>query len=344
MKIKRLYINNYKSLVDFELVEPNPFTVFVGPNAAGKSNIFEALEFLSYAFKGILIATDIYGGPENILNKQYYSKPNKLANYSIDFKLNLDGYDLELPVTSSFSKDRLIVRGIGTTYESKNIDGDSNKLEKTFKSKEEEFAKFYSRIFINQGKARIDTNGSDKLRIDCANLEAVLFRILQNEIKREEITEWLEMLIPELDKVEVAKSELSGDHYLRIFEKNMSEPIGKNLISDGTYNILALLTAVYQSDEPQFLCIEEPENGLNPYVIRELVGFFRQLCEEKGHYIWLNTHSPTLVKALQPKELILINKIDGKTKAKQLDKDLKFKSMPLDEAWLTNTLGGGLPW
>lgn len=45
MKIKRLYINNYKSLVDFELVEPNPFSVFVGPNAAGKSNIFEASPF-----------------------------------------------------------------------------------------------------------------------------------------------------------------------------------------------------------------------------------------------------------------------------------------------------------
>gem|GEM_PF-6184355 len=31
MKIKRLYINNYKSLVNFELVEPNSFSVFVGP-------------------------------------------------------------------------------------------------------------------------------------------------------------------------------------------------------------------------------------------------------------------------------------------------------------------------
>ncbi|MBK9015267.1 MAG: AAA family ATPase [Saprospiraceae bacterium] len=59
MKIKRLYINNYKSLVNFELVEPNPFSVFVGPNAAGKSNVFEALEFLSvandFAIRSILL-------------------------------------------------------------------------------------------------------------------------------------------------------------------------------------------------------------------------------------------------------------------------------------------------
>jgi predicted ATPase len=344
MKIKRLYINNYKSLVDFELIEPNPFSVFVGPNAAGKSNIFEALEFLSYAFKGSLIAPEMFEGPENFLNKQYFSKLNKLGIYSIDFKLNLDNYDLQLPITSFLTKDKLVVGAIGTTYNSKNLDGDSNKIEKIFKSKEEEFAKFFSRIFINQGKARIDINGSDKLRIDCINLEPVLHRILQDEIKREEITEWLELLIPEFSKIEVEESKHSNYFYLRIFEKHMDKPIGKNLISDGTYNILALLTAVYQSDEPQFLCIEEPENGLTPFVIYEMVNLFRQMCEEKGHYIWLNTHSPYLVRQLQPKEIILIDKKEGITRAKQVDKDLNFKTMKMDEAWLSNALGGGLPW
>lgn len=52
-----------------------------------------------------------------------------------------------------------------------------------------------------------------------------------------------------------------------IYEKGTNKSFNKNLISDGTFNILAILTAVYQKDEPQFLCIEEPENGLNPKVI-----------------------------------------------------------------------------
>jgi predicted ATPase len=55
----------------------------------------------------------------------------------------------------------------------------------------------------------------------------------------------------------------------------------KELISDGTYNILALLTAVFQSDEPQFLCIEEPENGLTPDVIKEMVNFSEMLVKKK---------------------------------------------------------------
>lgn len=138
-------------------------------------------------------------------------------------------------------------------------------------------------------------------------------------------------------------SDLSGTDTLVMYEKEMNKPFTKDLISDGTYNILALLTAVYQSDEPQFLCIEEPENGLHPKVIRELVHFFREACETKGHYIWLNTHSQTLVSELTSEEIILVNKKKGETVVKQL-KTPNLHGLRMDEAWLTAALGGGLPW
>ena len=129
-----------------------------------------------------------------------------------------------------------------------------------------------------------------------------------------------------------------------IYQKHYERPFNKELISDGTYNIIALLTAVYQSDEPEFLCIEEPENGLHPKVIKQLVNFFRDACEEKGHYIWLNTHSQTLVSVLEPKEIILVDKVNGETQIKQFDKDFNLHGFVMDEACLTNALGGGLPW
>ncbi len=344
MKIKRLYINNYKSLVDFELIEPNPFSVFVGPNAAGKSNIFEALEFLSYWFSYSDSTFELFGGIKNFVNKIHLHNKKTIKNLEVNLFID----NVEIGRSYGFSIDKNDRFGLVNFFPEDleaAIEGGEKYPRAESVAEGEKLKSLFSRIFIkNYELVKIKTNGSEKLRIDADNLENVLFRILQDEAKQEEIIDWLKMLIPGLEKIEVAKSELSGDYFLRIFEKYLNEPISKNLISDGTYNILALLTAVYQSDEPQFLCIEEPENGLNPYAIRALVGFFRQMCEEKGHYIWLNTHSPTIVKELQPKELILINKDNGITKAKQLDKDLKFKSMPLDEAWLTNTLGGGLPW
>lgn len=350
MKIKRLYINNYKSLVDFELLEPNPFSVFVGPNAAGKSNVFEALEFLSYwILYGRRVspydpfgASPIFGGASSYLHKSNF--PYSAKYKTIDIEIDINGIPVLRQVEIRVDKKENFKE---TSSSGSAIEASSQKesefLEMEIPNKENEYVERFSRIFINKGiEKRIPQDG--KLSVDAKDLEPVLHRILQDEAKRDEITEWIEYLIPGLEKVEVAKSDLSGDFYLRIFEKHLPDPIGKNLISDGTYNILALLTAVYQSDEPQFLCIEEPENGITPYVQRALVNFFRTTCEEKGHYIWLNTHSPTIVNELAPKELILIDKVEGITKAKQLDPNLDFKTMKLDEAWLTNTLGGGLPW
>jgi predicted ATPase len=122
--------------------------------------------------------------------------------------------------------------------------------------------------------------------------------------------------LPEFDRIEVQKSEFSSNENLLIYQKHYERPFNKELISDGTFNIIALLTAVYQSDEPQFLCIEEPENGLNPKVIKELVNFCRDACEDKGHYIWLNTHSQTLVSQLKEEEMIVVDKINGETQIK----------------------------
>ena len=171
----------------------------------------------------------------------------------------------------------------------------------------------------------------------------VLKRVLEIDTVQEEIIEWLQVFIPELHKVEVQVNNLNGNGELAVFEKNIFNPLPINLISDGTKNIISLLTAVYQTNEPQFLCIEEPEIGLHPYVIKELVNFFRQQCEDKGHYVWLNTHSQTLVNQFEAKEIIVVNKKDGKTNIKQF-KDDNFYGLTMDEAWLSNAMGGGVPW
>ncbi|MDQ3112402.1 MAG: AAA family ATPase, partial [Bacteroidota bacterium] len=182
-----------------------------------------------------------------------------------------------------------------------------------------------------------------QLSTACGNLEKVLKRIFQDENKREEIIEWLQLLVPGFENLEIKSEELSGTDNLLIYEKGSDKPFPKNLISDGTYNIIALLTAVYQSDQPQFLCIEEPENGLNPKVVRELVSFFREQCRKKGHYIWLNTHSQTLIRELTTEEIILVDKIDGETRIKQIQGENLY-GLPMDEALLTNAIGGGIPW
>lgn len=373
MKIKELHIENYKSLVDLKIVEPNPFTVFAGSNGAGKSNIFEALEFFNLCINtDVVNAVKSLGGGEDILSfnprnsfKQYdYGKSiDEQKNFErMGFSFVLEDFSPTLNIIcrkSDFmidyvvrnyltSKNNVIEANDFLKYKSygrerneyyEQVIKQANDTSYTF------FAFNFSRIFTQFSNFRpIQSNSSNiNLSSDCQNLEKVLNRLLKNEEIKEEIVDWLSLLIPGFENIEIVNEPLSGTSNLIIYEKGTNKPFTKNLLSDGTWNILALLTAVYQSNEPQFLCIEEPENGLNPKVQKELVNLFRQKCEDEGHYIWLNTHSQTIVNQLTPKELILVDKVDGETKIKQLT-DFDLHGFSMDEAWLTNTFGGGIPW
>jgi predicted ATPase len=334
MKIKKLHIQNYKSLVNLEIIEPNPFTVFAGSNGAGKSNIFEALEFLSKLNQsGVRAAFSLFGDIDDLLfrnrtyNKLYFGVQFNDFSTSCDFK------------TISDSGHILSRHNFGRFYDENTIENDFEYLKN--KSYNQFFDNF-SRVFVNDRSGR-DSHDAIRLNISSSNLEKVLSRILADKFKKEEILIWLDLLVPGFSNIDIVQKPYSGTDSLIIYEKGTNKPFTKNLLSDGTKNILALLTAVYQSDEPQFLCIEEPENGLNPKVQKELVNLFRQKCEDEGHYIWLNTHSQTIVNQLTPRELILVDKVDGETKIKQLT-DFDTSGLSMDEAWLTNTLGGGIPW
>jgi predicted ATPase len=326
MKINELKIEGFKSIGEIKLVEPNPFSVFVGPNGAGKSNIFEAIEFMELCeIMEPMEVVKLFGGDSELFNFSNSHASNQ--NILIDVRL---GDNINPFVSYQLNKKNYYS---GTV---KGFENQNNHDIQTFTN--------FTRLFIsNPSIVKRKLRDSFRLASDALNLEKVLKRILRVENDREEIIEILQLLIPGFSNLEIRSEELSKSDNLVIYDESLQKPLTKWLISDGTYNILAILTAIFQSDEPQFLLIEEPENGLNPKVVRELVTLFRDKCKEKGHYIWLNTHSQTLVSELTTDEIILVDKVNGNTQIKQV-KGVDLHGMKMDEALLTNTLGGGIPW
>jgi predicted ATPase len=317
--IDYLKVSGFKSLMDFSIENLTPLTVFAGPNASGKSNIFEAVEF----FMTFVNAGDmkIFGTEKEIINfnnqqkKIYFEIGSRTGSYN------------SLKTVFSFEND--VNHYQGMVKERENISKVFNNFTRLF----------INNYQINRPKYRDDS----KLDFYASNLEKVLKRLLTDKEKKDELVENLRFFIPEFESIDVVSSELSGTDSLIVYEKNSKKPFPRNLLSDGTYNIIALLVAVMQSDEPQFLCIEEPENGLHPKVTGELINFFKDECERKGHIIWITTHSPSVISELTPGELVVVDKIDGKTISKQFAGN-DFFDIKLDVAWLSNVLGGGLPW
>jgi hypothetical protein len=372
MNIKKLQIKNFKSLVDFELEDLKPFCAFVGPNASGKSNIFEALEFTNYVLSSTKYIynnrIDLrYFGGNTILSfnaREITSiggvaygnmrKTDIAFYYEFDEGVLLKFY---IPISESDNLNARIVpvavkpdsnfrRGSGPTglideENAQRLVSEVNEDSIEYGKNNNAFADNFGRVFIGKSSLLRFPSNPGRLAADASNLSQILGQILENKDNRKDFIEWLRILIPEFKDIEVKKSNLDGSYDFFIYEKGSQKPFPRTLISDGTYNILSLMAAVYQSNQPQFLCIEEPENGLHPQAIELMVEFFREKCEEEGHHIWLNTHSPTLVRSLEIDEIILVNKINGATTAKQFTKKLNI-DIRTDEAWLTNALGGGV--
>ena len=322
MLINKIHIKNYKSLVDLNIINPNQFTVFFGTNAAGKSNLFEVLELSSFVVRKSSEALKFFGDFNELFSVQNVGTDEKEISVKIDTTSN---NFLSYRVNENINQ---IIPNISDSKgEIKN-----------------HFGEGFSRIFLRNKKIVKELYKDDKkITSDGSNKAKVLSRLLKDSNVKEEIIEWLQFIVPEFKDLDVKQNELTGEDYIVVYEDYSSIPFSGNLISDGTENSISLITAAYQSNDPQFLLIEEPENGLNPKVIKEFVQVCRDLVKVKGHTIWLATHSQTLVSELKPEEAILVYKEHGLTQIKQFF-DINLHGLRMDEAWLSNVLGGGIPW
>jgi len=90
--------------------------------------------------------------------------------------------------------------------------------------------------------------------------------------------------------------------------------------SDGTLLVLAYLAVLYLPEPPRVLLVEEPENGVHPKRLREVLTILRELVREQSHtQIVLTTHSPYVVDLFSPEEVTLCTMQDnGEVKTTRL--------------------------
>jgi predicted ATPase len=125
--------------------------------------------------------------------------------------------------------------------------------------------------------------------------------------------------IPGINHVD-AKTTEEGRVMLRFQDSAFEAPFLARYVSDGTIKMFAYLVLLYDPDPHPLLCVEEPENQLYPTLLWELAEEFRAYAE-RGGQVFVSSHSPDFLNAVQLDEVYWLIKEQGHTLVKRARDD-----------------------
>jgi predicted ATPase len=114
--------------------------------------------------------------------------------------------------------------------------------------------------------------------------------------------------------VSFVEPKLMDDGYLtlRFQDGSFKTPFLDRYVSDGTIKMFAYLVLLYDPKPHPLLCVEEPENQLYPQLMAELAEEFRSYAV-RGGQVFVTTHSPDFLNALELDEVCWLVKKQGCT-------------------------------
>lgn len=361
MKISRIKLRNWRNFRDVEIPDLPDIVYLIGPNASGKSNILDALNFLKDIAKplggGIQQAVNKRGGMKNI--RSFHAQGNHDVKIEIDvsdlqdnlrwtysLSFNSSEQDISSPLVA---RESVIGYSAGNPQSLLDAKADSNDgldtsvfqqthLEQSFANRAfKDLADYLGRIkyfhlipqilkFGDQMGGRVldeDPFGQKFIdRISSTDCETRTSRISKIEAS-------LKSIIPQLEKFTFEKDGHSGKPHLEIELDRHRFNGGKqreDQISDGTLRLIAMLWTCYEFSGYPIL-IEEPELSLNDGIVEDLHWVFEQSLDqsERGGQLFLTTHNRSLLSnpGIDTRSLVVIESSeDGSQARKALEAEL----------------------
>lgn len=299
--IEEIEIEGFKSLEKVRL-ELGGLNLFIGANASGKSNVFDALRVLQgigYGFtieevfngkpkgSGSEVWEGIRGGSSRASFRGKRGRPQQTDIEEINFSVrSSSGNGVTIKFDPASMSDQKIWDSIseGQVFESL-VWTDMQQLEP-----DPVILRQYSRA---QSAQRLGERGE--------NFAALVKSILTEDALRSAYLSWLRQLTPmELDDVTILPGALGEPLFaLREGDNVLPAPI----LSDGTLRFAAITAAFFQPDMPSIITLEEIENGIHPSRLRLLVELLKsQTRGPSGPQVFATTHSPVVLAWLDEED------------------------------------------
>lgn len=371
MKIHRLEVKGFKSIAHLMLEDTSPFLVFAGANGAGKSNLVDALAFFGLVVKqGVKQALQHFGGfeqihcfkaPESEQNSMLFALNISIESKRYEYELVLNALDVSPELIEKLIVDGKVIinrqpaKGtevvLGENMPLQHLPDYSPELSALTLLSKNPLYQFLTNIRVFRidpfAAKEPDSPSIDKTALDAQgkNVASMLSKLEKNEEFTEQVLEWLELIVPGMESIATEKQRLDSSTLLTFKEQGTAARFPAKLISDGTIYALCILTAVLsRAQSSGITIIEEPERGIHPKAIGELIQLMRD-NSNTTHPIFITTHSESVVRNLELDELYFVSKINGRSVLKSASEaGIDKRKIPLDTAWLTNLFDGGLPW
>lgn len=180
-----------------------------------------------------------------------------------------------------------------------------------------------------------------RLRKSGVNLTQILNGLKLNyAFDFERLEETFRNVNPHFKSIEI--SNLYGQSYLSLRERNMSRAIGALHISDGTLRFLLLESIFYNPLRGVLVAIDEPERGMHPDMIRSIAEMIKFAAKQSQ--IIVATHSPHLLNQFELEDILVFEKNrENSTIVKSVSEDdfpdWEGEYLP-GQMWLLGQIGG----
>ena len=331
--LQRVHIENFKSLKNVSL-ELQRINLLIGPNNSGKTNLLRAFDMF--------------------LNKRFH------ANSDVDKFVNLSYNRQADSMIAQFSWQD-ITKKTGNVYHRTNVYSasvvndnteydvntwitpswkilDAREGDPEHNLEDLENYKFCYSIERNLGVFQPDstkmvgyqTIGSSTSRIDFDASNVVNFLESLHDEHRDEFYQLekdLQVCLPEFSYISFRKiaDNDSVKKEIGLYNNSTKQTFWSEELSEGVLYFLALLCVIHQPNPPKLLLLEEPERGIHPRRIKEVVGFIKQLAYEKDIQVVMSSHSPLVLDEFTetPESVFVFDKDDeGATLIRNLQRDV----------------------